>query len=529
MLQQSITSDTHVPTVDEQAEFEKRYQSAVVEENKVPARELNGRRVIWSPQDGSQVAFMQCPIFECLFHGTRGNGKTDSLLMAFAQFVGKGFGSAWRGVIFRQTYPQLADIQAKSEKWFRQIFPDAKFNRAKMMWEWPTGEVLLFRHMAKYADYWNYHGHEYPFIGWEELTAWANDECFKAMMACCRSSTPGVPRMIRATTNPYGIGHNWVKRRYRLSSGRWTKTVVIRDAVDIKGRPEPDRCSLYGHVRQNLILLQADPDYAETITASAINPAMADAWLDGSWDIIAGGMFDDVWVPDHNVVPRFNIPVQWRIDRSFDWGSSKPFSVGWWAESDGSDVVMHDGSWRSTVRGDLFRIKEWYGWTGQDNQGLKMLAVDVAAGIVERELLWGLKDYTKAGPADSSIYDVENGVSIARDMEKPIRVAGKIYRGVHWTRADKRPGSRKTGWEMMRKMMKWGHPNADNTPREHPGLFVVGEECDQWLRTVLSLPRDEKNMDDVDTKAEDHAGDESRYRVRASGTLIEQHTTTGMF
>ena len=24
------------------------------------------------------------------------------------------------------------------------------------------------------------------------------------------------------------------------------------------------------------------------------------------------------------------------IDRSFDWGSSKPFSVGWWAESDGT-------------------------------------------------------------------------------------------------------------------------------------------------------------------------------------------------
>ncbi len=478
---------------------------------------------------------MSCRLFECLFHGTRGPGKTDALLMAFAQHVGKGYGPAWSGIIFRQTYPQLADVQAKSEKWFRQIFPAAKFNRAKMMWEWPTGERLLLRHMNRPEDYWNYHGHEYPFIGWEELTNWADARCYKAMMACCRTSTPGVPRMVRATTNPYGVGHNWVKDRWRLH-GKWWLTIIITDATDLEGRPEPYRCSIHGHIDENKILLAADPDYKRTIVASAANPAMAEAWLNGSWDIVAGGMFDDVWDPKYNVVPRFVVPPSWRIDRSFDWGSSAPFSVGWWAESDGSDLRFNDGRIVSTVRGDLFRIKEWYGWTGEANKGLRYLAVDIAKGIVERELLWDWRTpapydtqvlRVKPGPADTSIYDVENGMSIANDMAKAVRIGNIMHKGVFWSRADKRPGSRKTGWEAMRKMMKAAHRVAGK-PREDKGLFVVQDECPQFLRTVLALPRSEKDLDDVDTDAEDHVGDEARYRIRAVGVVVGSGTHTGM-
>jgi len=521
------------PSEDEKTEFQRRLTMAVAEEDKVPARMVNGKKIIWAPQEGSQTNFMSCRLFECLFHGTRGPGKTDALLMAFAQHVGKGHGAAWSGIIFRQSYPQLADVQAKSEKWFHQIFPEAKFNRSKMMWEWPSGERLLLRHMNRPEDYWNYHGHEYPFIGWEELTNWADSRCFKSMFSCCRSSTKGVPRMVRATTNPYGPGHNWVKDRYRLQN-KWWLTLIITDATDTEGNAEPIRCAIHGHIDENKILLAADPLYKQTVVASAANPAMAKAWLNGSWDIVAGGMFEDVWDARFNVVPRFQVPYSWRLDRSFDWGSSAPFSVGWWAESDGTDLQYMDGSLSSTVRGDLYRVREWYGWNGEPNKGLRMLAVDIARGIVERELDWGWRDpnpdlapRVRPGPADSSIYTVENGVSIGGDMGQKVRVGNIEYKGAHWTRADKRPGSRKTGWEAIRKMMKAGHRPKDR-PRERPGLFVVGDECPQFLRTVLALPRSERDLDDVDTDAEDHVGDEVRYRVRASGVVVGSTTHTGM-
>ncbi len=161
--------------------------------------------VIWRPMPGSQEAFLAShPIFEVLFEGTRGGGKTDCLLMSFGMHVGKGFGSGWKGILFRQTYKQLTDVITKTKKWFPQIWPDAKFNHSEHVWTWPSGEQLLLRQFQKADDYWNYHGHEYPWIGWEELCNWATDEGYKRMMSCCRSSTKGMPRMVRATTNPYG-------------------------------------------------------------------------------------------------------------------------------------------------------------------------------------------------------------------------------------------------------------------------------------------------------------------------------------
>jgi hypothetical protein len=79
--------------------------------------------------------------------------------------------------------------------------------------------------------------------------------------------------------------------------------------------------------------------------------------------------------------------------------------------------------------------------------------------------------------------------------------------GVTWEKADKGPGSRKNGWEKVRTMLKAGLVH----PMEEPGLFVF-EGCRQFIRTVPTLPRDESNLDDVDTDAEDHVGDDVRYR-----------------
>ena len=120
---------------------------------------------VWAPHPGSQVQFLTCPIFECLLEGTRGGGKTAALLMSFAQYVGRGFGSAWRGVLFRETYPQLADVATKSKQWFKLFFPGAKFNESTYTWKFPDGEELLLRQGVKEDDYWDYHGHEYPWLG----------------------------------------------------------------------------------------------------------------------------------------------------------------------------------------------------------------------------------------------------------------------------------------------------------------------------------------------------------------------------
>ena len=393
--------------------------------------------------------------------------------------------------------PQLSDIVRRSKRWFYQIFPDARFVKSGpdgYSWEFSEGETLSFRYMETPDDYWNYHGHEYPWIGWEEITNWPTLDCYHSMKACWRSSIAGVPRRYRATTNPFGVGHHEVK------------AYIVDPAppgVPITNEEGLQRIRIHGHWSENRKLLEADPNYVKNL-ASDTNINRRKAWLLGDWDIVAGGFFDDVWDRSKHVVRPFQIPHSWRVDRSFDWGSSRPFSVGWWAESDGTTATMADGSERSFPRGTLFRISEWYGMQpSRPNVGTKMLAVDIAKGVLERdrELRFLGVGQVKDGPADPSIYAVENGQSIALDMEKA---------GVKWTRGDNSPGSRKNGWERMRKYFA---ASLESRP-ESPGLYVF-DTCVDFIRTVPVLPRHKVKLDDIDSSSEDHIADETRYRLLA--------------
>ena len=215
-------------------------------------------------------------------------------------------------------------------------------------------------------------------------------------------------------------------------------------------------------------------------------------------------MFDDIWDLLKHVKEPFKIPRSWYVNRSFDWGSSKPFSVGWWAESDGTPYIDARGEARSTVRGDIFRIKEWYGATNRANEGIRMLASEIAEGIIMREEEMGLAVHD--GPADNAIFDEENGNCISDDMEKE---------GISWVRADKSPFSRKNGWQKIRALLKGAHS------KEFPGLYIFNT-CVDFIRTIPTLSRLQRDPDEIDTEAEDHIADETRYRVYAKEKSVEE-------
>jgi hypothetical protein len=146
----------------------------------------------------------------------------------------------------------------------------------------------------------------------------------------------------------------------------------------------------------------------------------------------------------------------------------------------------------------------------------------------------GIHGRVHPGAADSSIWDVENGNSIAADMAKSVRIRGSVYSGVQWARSDKSPGSRKAGWEKCRKYFKASLrryitlPNGQRipVPRENPGVFIF-DNCKNFIDLVPILPRDEVDPDDVDTEAEDHIGDEFRYKILSVGLGARGGRTTG--
>lgn len=441
------------------------------------------QRVIFQPNPGPQSALLSCPIEEVFYGGARGGGKTYGFLgdwLAHAYEYGKHA----RGIFFRRTIDELDEVQRISSLLF--LPAGAQYRAQKRTWFFPNGATIKLRFLNRDTDADKYQGHSYTWMGFDELTNWPTSTPLDKLRACLRSGEVAIPKSLRLSGNPGGVGHNWVKLRYIDPAPPFQP---IHDA-------ELDNWRVFipSKLDDNPQLLRNDPDYWKRVVASANgDQALIAAWRWGRWDIVAGGMFDDLWRRDIHVIEPFEIPSSWRVDRSFDWGSSAPFSVGWWAESDGTTAP----NGRNYPRGTLFRVQEWYGSSGKPNEGLKMLNKDIARGVVERDKALRVKVHP--GPADTSIFDVENGYSIAVEMQQ---------HGCIWTRADKSPGSRRTGWQSLRTRLS----ASLQSPMEQPAFFVF-KHCLNWIRTIPVLPRDQKDRDDVDTKAEDHAADETRYRL----------------
>lgn len=450
--------------------------------------------------------------------------------MDFAREVGTGMGSDWTGYLFKRTNPELRDVKEKIMRFFPRMFPGVKFNRSPYFEVlFPTGEKLMLRHMGNEADYWDVHGSSVAWIGWEELSNWPTPQLFLRCNSLIRSSHPVAARKkrVRATTNPGGPGHNWIKSRYGLpgmrnriieasdgaTADQWLSAAdkALLGAEAVKPRL---RMAIFSDIRENKIFLDADPTYLAGLAADADSDAQRKAWVDGDWDIVSGGMFDDVWNESVHWIQPFDIPRNWRIDRAFDWGETHPFALGWFAQSDGSDIRTKSGKWRATVPGDLFHIGEWYGCKeGQPNVGLKLTSTEIGQGGVERELGLGIYDRCRAGPADTGIFAGFDGkASVADEMNKRIVMPnGKQLRGLSFTPARKGPNSREPGWRHLRSMFK-NALRIDSRPRQRPGCFIF-DNCTHFRRTFPVLPRCIKRPDDVDTDSEDHIGDMFRYRA----------------
>lgn len=376
------------------------------------------------------------------------------------------------------------------------------------------------------------------FIGWNELTKFPSEDLFDMMFSCNRSSfkhdpndpnSPGeIPLLTFATTNPVGPGHNWIKRRFIQQS---PPGAILKKYVNVfnpRTQKREDILKTQTHIfssyRENRNLA---PEYVAELEGIT-DENKRKAWLFGSWDVISGGMFDSVWRKDTHIVQPFEIPAGWKIDRSFDYGKSKPFSVGWWAESQGGDVLLPNGKLLRTIKGDLFRIAEWYGCEeGKSNKGLNLLATEIAEGIIERELSMGIHARVVPGPADNAIWNVDDGNSIAVNMAKPVYVDGIGMRGVSWVRSDKSKGSRKAGWEKIRQMLSNAIPDPITKTRRLSGLFVFNT-CGYFIEQLPVLPRSEDDLDDIDTDCEDHIADEARYRVLNSYMPVKSRTTVGL-
>lgn len=421
---------------------------------------------MWSPQPGPQaeaIAATWCP--ELGFGGSRGGGKSDYLLADYLQDV-PTYAKYWQGVLFRRTYPELQELIKRS---FEMYPPTgAQWYEQPKEWRWPNGACLRMRYLEAVRDASRYQGHQYAWIGWDEKTQWPTLEAYFMLLACLRCADADIPtKRVRSSANPGGPGHQAFKA-YFIDPAPGGLMPIKDPATGAV------RMFIHSRVTDNQILLQRDPGYIERLRRVG-SPQLVKMWLEGDWNVVAGAYFPEFGT--NHIIKPFKIPEHWIRFRSFDWGSAKPFSCGWWAVADGE---FHDFR-----NGTLIRYREWYG-AQSPNVGLKLTVEQVAYGITNKSL----GERFAYSVADPAIFKEDGGPSMAETFAR---------HGIIFRPAD---NSRISGWEEMRGRLV-GH---DDKP-----MVYCFDTCTDSIRTIPAAQHDEHKPEDIDSEGEDHCLDDWRY------------------
>ena len=411
-----------------------------------------------------QAEFLRSRCKYIAFGGARGGGKswavrTKAKLLAL-RYAGI------RMLLIRRTYQELENNHIRFLR--AELSGVAEYRAAARQFLFHNGSVLDFGYCACDGDLDRYQGAEYDVIFIDEATQL--QEMWLRQFAACLRGVNQFPKRIYYTCNPGGVGHSYIKR-------------LFIDRRYHSGEREEDYCFIPARVTDNTALLRAQPDYLRQL--QALPKKLREAWLEGKWDIFEGQFFpeftDD---PTHyrdrrftHVIEPFDIPREWRIYRSYDFGYAKPFSCAWWA-------VDHDGV--------IYRILELYGCTDTPDEGVRWTPERQFRRIREMEDTHPyLRGRDIQGVADPAIWDTSRGESIYETALK--------YR-IYFQKGDNR---RIAGWMQMHYRMSFDEEG-------YPMMYIFSN-CRAFLRTVPALLYSQSDVEDLDTHQEDHAADECRY------------------
>lgn len=471
----------------------------MLSDNIKPSLPNSGAVIPWRAQPGPQLqAIQQDLIPELLYGGAVFGGKSDYLLGDFAQDVPQVWGKHWHGILFRQSYPELEDLISRSKEIYPPWFPGVHWSNQTKTWTWPNGATLKMRHMESDDDWMLYWGQAYTWIGFDEIALWASPIPYQRMKARLRCAQYKIPNMrIRASANPGGPGHQWVKAHWKID--QYPQGGMVFEAED---GSQMKRLFIKSRLSDNKIGIANDPTYPNRLKGTG-SEQFVRAITEGDWAVIEGAYFPEFRSDKHIIAP-FEIPSHWARIRAMDWGSAKPFCIHWGAVSDGSCGIP---------RGAIVIYREWYGWNGNPNEGCKLTAQEVGRGI---RLIEAGKPITEKDNMDSSRWPIltkddaplekvsdevldpaafsqDGGPSIAERMDN------------NWRRADNARvarGGAMGGWDQVRDRLKG--------EEEKPMLYFFST-CVHIIRTLPAMQHDKHKAEDLDSNGEDHAPDTTRY------------------
>lgn len=388
-----------------------------------------------------QQSFIDSKAFETLFGGAAGGGKSygqlvDALLYALKY-------SKSKQIIFRTTF---ADLEKSLIRTSMELYPlsIAVYNSSKHTWKFKNGSIIDFGYIQYEKDVYQYQSAEYDVIRFDELTHFT-EFMYTYLISRCRGANP-YPKCIKSSTNPGGIGHNWVKERFidigmpntihtcKLETGETTTRIFIPSLV-----------------QDNKFMLTYDPDYIKRLDALPEKERKALKY--GDWDIFDGQFFNEFKRSVHVIEP-FEIPKDWYVYFVMDYGLD--MLAGYWIAVD--------------YNNNAYVFREVY-----ESNLLVSQARDKIKSMTNEDI------YIYLAPPDMWNKHKETGKSTA-----DIFAEGNIF--LYKTNND-----RIQGWLQMKEWLKvFKDEQGKDTAR-----LKIFSTCKNLIRCLPQLQHDDKRIGDV--------------------------------
>jgi hypothetical protein len=449
--------------------------------------------VIFKPNAGPQTEFLAASEREVLYGGSAGGGKTMALIADPMRYFSN---ANFNGLILRRTTDELREIIWKTQELYPKAFAGAKWQEKKSQWVFPSGARLWLTYLERDQDVLRYQGQAFSYIAFDELTQHPTSFALDYMRSRLRTTDPTLPTFIRATTNPGGPGHQWVRRMFiepAPANQAFAATdletglpMVYPEGSPKAGQPLFHRRFIPASLHDNPYLAKDGQYEANLLSLPEMQRRQL---LEGDWSIAEGAAFSEFREKDHVIEP-FDIPPEWRRFRSCDYGYSSYSAVHWFAIDPAYETLI--------CYRELYLTKH----TGRD------LAKAVMQAEVGDDIAYGI--------LDSSCWHNRGqiGPSIAEEM---------VSMGCRWRPSDRSAGARVAGKNRLHEVLKIDEDSGK------AGL-VFFNNCRQIISDLPTIPSDPKGTDDIDPRYQsDHTYDSVRYAVMSrprSKSIFEEFGTT---
>lgn len=398
-------------------------------------------------------------------------GKAEEVLYGGAAGGGKSFGQLADALVYAMKYPKskqlilrrtLPELEKSLVRVSLELFPKEiyKYSESKHAGVFVNDSVIDFGYCDSETDVYRYQSAEYDVIRFDELTHFT-EQMYLYLMSRLRG-TSDFPRAMKSSTNPGGIGHSWVKRRF----------IDIGEPQKIYKTEEGKRLFIPATVFENKALMKNDPNYIKRL--QNLPEKDRRQLLIGDWDTNEGQYFSE-WRRELHVIEPFEIPANWNRFFAMDYGLD--MLAGYWIAVDPFN--------------NAYVYREVY------KSGL--IISEAAKAILEAQKNDVPEMYI--APPDMWNRRQDTGKSVAEIFfEKDI----PLY---------KASNDRVQGWYNLKE---WLHPRLDEFGEKKPRLRIFAN-CTEVIRTLPALVFDSKNPNDVGDRVHEytHAADALRYWASA--------------